>query len=371
MYFKRITPFISFTFLFLAASLKAFNPSDTTQTPADSVKQENKYLLIPVIVRSPVTRWGGGLAASYLFKYSKKDTVSRTSNFEFLGLYTENKQTVLVLGCNIYSPNENYILRWRNSYSRFPDKFWGLGNKTPFANEESYIYSQFLVNPQLLRKITRKFYAGLFYELQRVYKVSYLQGGLFDQENIEGRNGSTVSGLGVILAWDSRNGAFSPNKGLFAQLSSVVFDKAIFSASNFITYIADVRKFVPVFQNHVLGFQFFGYFNQGTAPIRNLAMLGGSDIMRGYYAGRFRDNHLMACQMEYRAPLFWRLGVVAFAGAGRVAGKFSEFSFDGIKYSLGSGLRLALRPKEKLNLRVDYGFGNHSQGLYVTVGESF
>jgi len=117
--------------------------------------------------------------------------------------------------------------------------------------------------------------------------------------------------------------------------------------------------------------QYYGYFNHGNVPIRNLAMLGGSDVMRGYYAGRFRDNQLMSCQVEYRAPLFWRLGVVAFAGLGRVAKKMSDFSFNDLKYSMGSGLRIALKPKEKLNLRIDYGFGNHSRGLYVTIGESF
>jgi hypothetical protein len=35
------------------------------------------------------------------------------------------------------------------------------------------------------------------------------------------------------------------------------------------------------------------------------------------------------------------------------------------------GLRYALRPREKLNLRVDAGFGKQSQGTYVNIGEAF
>jgi hypothetical protein len=353
---------------FMVLTLTSFGQ----QPEPDSIAQApDRYLLIPVVMRSPVTRWSAGLASSYLYRYSKKDTVTRTSNLEFLGLKTQNRQTVLVLGANVYTREEKYILRWRNSFSHFPDKFWGLGNSTPASNKEPYLYSQFLINPQLMRKISYKFYTGIFYELQRVYNMSYQQGGLFDQDKIVGRGSSTVSGLGLILAWDSRNNAFSSSKGLFAQLSVVNFNRVIRSDYNFVTYIADVRKFIPLFKKHALGFQFYGYFNRGSSPIRNLAMLGGSDIMRGYYAGRYRDNDLMAGQIEYRLPLFWRIGIVGFAGLGRVADKIQDFSYRGLKYSVGSGLRIALKPKEKLNLRIDYGFGNNTQGLYVTVGESF
>jgi hypothetical protein len=87
--------------------------------------------------------------------------------------------------------------------------------------------------------------------------------------------------------------------------------------------------------------------------------------------GRYRDKHLVAVQAEYRIPIYKRIGMVVFGGLGEVAPNFSQFSFYGLKPSFGSGLRIALKQKEKLNLRLDYGIGYHSTAAYVIVTEAF
>jgi outer membrane protein assembly factor BamA len=360
-------------FLVLCLVFKPF--CSEADIPGDSLvsKQTRKgrWLILPIVLRSPVTKWGVGVAQSYIFPASQRDSVSRASNIESLALYTQNKQIVLLMGCNIYTHDERYIIHWRNSFSNFPDKFWGVGNFTPASNEESYIYKQFLINPQVLRKLSRKFYSGLFYEYQKVFEVDYIAGGRFDTENIPGRGGSTVSGLGIIFAWDSRDHAFSPGNGFFVQVTAAQFSQVFKSEYNFANYQLDLRNFYTLFKKHVLAFQVMGYLTSGNVPLRNLALLGGSDIMRGYYAGRYRDRHILASQVEYRLPIYKRIGIVGFAGGGRVSDKVKNFSFRGIRYSVGGGLRIALKPADKLNLRIDYGVGYQSSGLYVTVSEAF
>jgi outer membrane protein assembly factor BamA len=361
--------------LFLIAYLLLTVFRSIADTPGDSLvlapDRKGRWLVLPIILRSPVTKWGLGIAQSYIFPASKSDSISRASNIESLALYTQNKQMVLLLGCNIYTRDERYIIHWRNSLSNFPDKFWGIGNFTPESNKESYVYKQFLINPQVLRKISRKFYTGLFYEYQKVFEVNYTSGGRFDREQVSGRAGSAVSGLGIILAWDSRDHAFSPGKGFFLQLTAAQFAQVFKSEYDFINYQLDLRNFYTLFKKHVIAFQVIGYLTQGNVPLRNLALLGGSDIMRGYYAGRYRDKDILASQVEYRLPIYKRLGMVGFAGGGRVSDKLKNFSLRGIRYSVGGGLRLALKPGDKLNLRVDYGVGYRSSGLYVTVSEAF
>jgi hypothetical protein len=44
---------------------------------------------------------------------------------------------------------------------------------------------------------------------------------------------------------------------------------------------------------------------------------------------------------------------------------------DGFHYAAGAGLRLMVSKSEKLNLRIDYGFGKQSGGLYVILKEAF
>ncbi len=342
---------------------------------SDSVKQEKikRFLYFPLIQKSIETGWGAGAAGSYFFKTThRKDSLVRTSNIEALGLYTVKQQFVGVLGFNIYFPDEKYILKWRNTYSHFPDKFWGFGNNTPDSNEENYVFSQIFINPQLIRKVYKDFYVGISYELQKVYNLEYKAGGLFDQENVPGKQGGIVSGAGVVIAWDTRDNAFYCTKGTYAQLMVLDFDSSIGSDFAYVNYVIDFRKFWAVRnKKDVFAVQYFGYLNSGEVAIRNMAILGGSDIMRGYFEGRYTDKNLVAFQGEYRMPLPYGFGLAAFVGYGEVFKYAREFKIRELKYSWGGGIRYALNKTEKLNLRVDYGFGENTSGWYFTVRESF
>jgi len=110
----------------------------------------------------------------------------------------------------------------------------------------------------------------------------------------------------------------------------------------------------------------------GNTPVRDLASMGSSSYMRGYYDGRFTDRSMVAFQTEFRVPVKGRWGFTTFAGVGRVGSSLGDaLQFSNLKPSFGVGLRYALRPKEKLNLRIDAGFGKQSQGTYINIGEAF
>ena len=121
----------------------------------------------------------------------------------------------------------------------------------------------------------------------------------------------------------------------------------------------------------MLAWQGLGIFSFGSVPYRNLAVLGGNSIMRGYYAGRYRDKKFLGTQVEYRFPVYKRFSGVTFASAGQVAGELSEISFSEFKFAGGAGLRFAVLPKEKLNLRLDVAHGNETINYYIVLSESF
>jgi hypothetical protein len=109
----------------------------------------------------------------------------------------------------------------------------------------------------------------------------------------------------------------------------------------------------------------------GDVPFQLLPRLGGQDIMRGTYQGRYRDRHLLAAQAEYRVELWRRIGVVAFVGAGQVADRLGAVALDDLHYSLGGGLRVMIDQRERMNLRLDLGRGRGASGTYISAGESF
>jgi len=75
--------------------------------------------------------------------------------------------------------------------------------------------------------------------------------------------------------------------------------------------------------------------------------------------------------MEYRMSVWKRFGAVGFASVGKVAHKLSDFTLKNLKYAYGFGIRFAIDPEERLNIRLDFGFTKDSSGVYFTVMEAF
>lgn len=342
-------------------------PRKDTVKPATT----RNLLAFPFVVKSLETNWGFGGIAARFFKTVPHDTSIRTSDVNLLGLYTLRKQLILVLNATLYFPKEERIARFQASYSYFPDKFWGIGNHTHYTAEENFSQRQFFINPQFLQRVHKKLYLGVSYEYQHSGAISYTPGGLFDKENIAGRYGANTSGIGPILSWDTRNSAYSPTRGFFAEMQYIWFGKAIGSDYNFTVMNIDLRKFIAITDKSVLALQGLAGLTDGNTPFRKLEELGGSDMMRGFYGGRYTDKCLMAYQAEFRQFLFWRIGVVGFASTGEVSPDLSHFELSGLHFAYGGGLRFMISKEEKLNIRIDYGVANHSNAFNVQFREAF
>lgn len=361
-----------FISVLLTVSLSSF--CQQPPTPVDSLTvlpHPRNLLVFPFVVRSLETDWGFGGISARFFKAGKRDTATRTSDVNLLALYTLRKQLIIVLSSTIFFPKEERIARFQASYSYYPDRFWGLSNHSSRQAEEPFTQKQFFINPQFLQRVHRKLYIGLTYEFQHTAPVLYQQGGIFDKEDIVGRFGGNTSGIGPILSWDTRNNAYSPDRGVFAEMQYVWFDQHIGSDFNLRVFNLDFRKFFHLSDRSVLALQGIAGLTSGNTPFRKLEELGGSDIMRGYYQGRYTDKCLTAYQAEYRRMLFWRIGIVAFASTGEVSPNLSSFRLDGFHYAYGGGVRFVLSKEEKLSLRVDYGLAKHSSGFYVQLREAF
>ncbi|MCK9403352.1 MAG: outer membrane protein assembly factor [Chitinophagaceae bacterium] len=332
-----------------------------------------KHLMVfPVVARSIETGWSFGTAGSYTFHLSKQDTVSRTSNLQLLLLYSAKKQLVTAINGSQYFDKEKYIVNEQISFSSYPDKFWGIGTHTPDNAEEPYQFKQYYVYLHVLRKLAPHLFAGLLFEMQKVWKVTYQAGGLFEQLKVPGRDGYLIAGLGASLTYDKRNNAFAPDNGVFCQFSFNHFDKILGSQFNYTNFVLDLRKYFPIFSKQVLALQFFSFNNTGEVPVRSLASFGGANKMRGYYEGRYKDMNQLVIQGEYRFPVYKRFSAVAFAGGGNVSNQLRDYSLNDFKFSYGGGIRFALNKKEKLNLRIDYGIGQgKNNGFYLQLGEVF
>ena len=344
-----------------------------SQIKQDTSKKVN-VLPLPLVFRSPETWWALGMSGSVSFKTSfKNDSLTRTSSIQVLGLFTERKQNIQAIDATIYFPKEKYILYLQSSHTFFPDKYWGLGPNTS-DDFEPYRFEQIYFSSHFKRKAAKNSFVGILYELQSLYNMNYIPNGRFDSTITLGKNGSFVSGFGGSLGYDTRNSGFWPTKGIFIQTLITYFNTYFGSQFNDLKTIIDLRYFKQTFYNQVLALQFYSYSNAGQAPIRELAMLGGSGNLRGFYQGRYRDNSMISGIAEYRIPIYKRLAACVFFGGGKVYTEIKELDnfYEKMKYSYGGGLRFAVLKNEKLNLRLDYGYFNKlNSGFYFTIGECF
>lgn len=354
--------------LFIASLCSLFATAQTS----DSSKNV-KYLAIPVLFRTPETGWAYGLSASANFKTTnRRDTLTRTSVITALGIFSQREQNVQGIDATIYFPKEKYILYFQSSHSYFPDKFWGIGNNTKNTNEEKYAFEQLVISPHLKRRVFKRLFVGVIADYQSVLKVNYKQAGVFDTSLFIGKSPYQVLGYGLTLSYDTRNYAFWPTKGFFVQSQYLTYNKGFVSDYSFQKWMMEARVFIPLFKGHILAAQVYNCTTFGDTPYRSLINLGGQGNLRGFYQGRYRDKAMYSGIMEYRAHLFWKISAVAFVGAGDVYNDFNKINTNTIKYSYGAGLRLSVLEKEKLNLRIDYGyFDKYNKGFYFTVGECF
>jgi len=114
----------------------------------------------------------------------------------------------------------------------------------------------------------------------------------------------------------------------------------------------------------------------GAAPYLDLPATAANDrSARGYGEGRYRGEHLVYGEVEYRSTLTpgGLLGFVAFLNTTTVdSADSSERPFDGFAPGAGTGLRVLLNKRSRTNLCADYGWGkNGSRGFYLGIQEAF
>ena len=260
----------------------------------------------------------------------------------------------------------------QSSHSYFPDKFWGIGENTKDSNEEKYAFENFIFFSHLKRQFVRHLFFGAMLDYQNIIKIKYNSGSLFDNEIFFGKKPYEVFGIGLSVSYDTRNFTFWPTKGIFLQSQFTSYNKELLSDFSFNKLILEGRFFKTIFKKQILAFQVYNLFTFSNTPFRSFATLGGQNNLRGFYQGRFRDKSLSTIIFEYRTYLFWKLSAVAFFGAGNTYSSFDQLQHSGLKYSFGAGLRLSMLEKERINLRLDYGYyDKYNQGFYFTIGECF
>lgn len=175
------------------------------------------------------------------------------------------------------------------------------------------------------------------------------------------------SGVVITSIYDSRDYRLNATKGWLFQLDAGLYQNDQFDS--FSTYNIELANYIDLGSTPgLIAWQVQGHLTSGDVPWNLLPDLGGSDAMRGYIRGRYRDEQMMMGQVEYRLPIFQRYGMVFWGSVGSVAPKVSELT-DTLLTAYGTGFRFKI--KDNINLRFDVGVGENDTNFYLNVNEVF
>jgi outer membrane protein assembly factor BamA len=337
------------------------------------------FMPLPFLRYSQEVGMEFGVGALYSTYLDKADPLNRSSNFATILSVSTKKQYNVTFKGDIWTKNNDYHiiadLRMRST----PFDFFGIGNQTLEASKDRVVQHQFRTGLDVEKNIFPFAYTGVSIGFERNTFRDVDAGGIIDTDpRVLDKTGGSAAYIGASQTYDTRNSNNYPTRGFFGrvtyQYAPEIFGKEDFSGSQIRLVL---KNFWPLAKKLVLGVNGVFYTIQGNeVPFYVLPQLGNEDIMRGYYAGRYRDENLIAAQTELRYRFSNRFGVVVFAGGGRVF-QNGDFSLKQFKPSVGGGMRYFFDPAKGLSVRADYGIGEkrpneaRQSGFYLSLAEAF
>lgn len=338
------------------------------------LKRTNKkvrFQVLPSVYYTPETRLAFGAVGIVSFKFDSQDSVLMLSKITPSFIYTQNKQMLSNINYDLHV-NRKWWVYGDLGYFDYPYFFSGVGN-----NHEGDFYEWYdATYPKLSLNIYRKVISdsisvGLKYAFQES-DITPEPNGILENGFYSGNHGSTQSSLGLGLRYDSRSHIWSSVSGWYTDFSFMVSDSEIGASFSDQFATLDIRKYFSISpKQDVFALQFYSELHTGSVPFNLMALLGGSEQMRGYRKGVFRDRAMLVYQAEYRSRLLFKYFALAgFASIGGIGDNLTDANKN-YRYTAGAGIRYTPLPKERLFLRFDYAWGENTEGFYISVGEAF
>jgi len=356
--------------IYLALYMGALYAQSESDSTAGYETTLNAY---PYAYYTPETQLAFGAGGVVTF-FTQKNAVINPSNVTFSGFYSTIKTYELSLVSNLYFDQNKFASSIDIRFGHKIDRYYGTGNNTDnIGTKAEYVLDNVggTIDFQIPAQVVVSDRSGLVLEY-RDYKIPDIKENPYLQDDsLSGYSGGKVSGVGLVWVWDTRDQVFFPNSGGMTQAKVLFYTQDLGSDYTFSWLEVNSRRYWAFLTDHVLAVQVFLQTVGGNPPFYKLPALGGSRVMRGYFEGRYRDRDYFAWQIEYRQYFWWRFGFVAFAGMGDVVDDLTRLALHYLKPSYGAGLRFLFNEEQKINLRVDVGFGKGTNGVYFGIEEAF
>ena len=270
-------------------------------------------------------------------------------------------------------------------------RFYGLGNRSVASDQTNFTSEQEVLQAQIGLNLTRAW--QLQYTV-RTRAFDVLPGTLPNIPSIyplfpELRGLHTTKELlnRVSVVYDTRDDVTVPSRGMeWVAYGGLASRGGIFNDSLYSETGVDGRVFQPLGRTTILAFHTAIRYmpNAQHAPFwalstlgGSLSLVGGTQPLRGYGAGRFYDRNAFSATVEVRqkvgsiaiAATRLDLEVAPFLDIGRVFGGLDDLPLSELHKIVGIGFRGVARPF--VVGYVDVGYGNEGAAVFSGIGYPF
>lgn len=299
-----------------------------------------------------------GVLAAGLYRTDRRDTLSSPSNITLFGNISISGYYYVGISGNSFFKHNRHRLDYELGFRSQPTSFWGLGYEAAAHNPPgSYTAKKYTVDMQYKYALMKHVYVG------GTLNFNYTKAkDMTTPQYLNGQNPNyTATGIGTFIEYDSRDIVTQPFSGLYASVNAIVYPQFLGNCRDMLWRVkVTVDYYHRLWRDAVVAVDLYGEFNSFRTPWTMYAMLGGNFRMRGYYEGRFNDLDMITAQVEIRQRIYRRIGCAVWGGAGNVFRSFRDFDWGKTLPNYGVGLRWEL--KKRMNIRLDYGFGNRIDG---------
>ncbi|HBH23495.1 MAG TPA: hypothetical protein DDY13_08735 [Cytophagales bacterium] len=320
---------------------------------------------------------GGGLL--YTFTTNPDNKELQRSSIPLLGSISTRKNITLSSIMNTFWLDDQLRVKLIAKFSNVNDDYFGVGyetNQSIDRGKETSQYNRilFYLQPKVDLRLLTNFYGGVSFVYSNL-KVRETNPVMEEDENFQNFGPEIIeTGFAVNLTFDSRDIVVNAYKGWFVNLSYYLTTEFFGGNQNYQVIEYDLRYYRSLNRlGNTLAFRAYGRQAFGEVPYSGMTLIGSTDLLRGYLNGQYRDKAGLAVIGEWRYMFLnkervkGKHGIATWLGTGSIAQNLGTLS--NWLPNAGIGYRLELQPR--MNLRIDFGFGRNSSGLYFNFSESF
>ena len=212
------------------------------QSSRDSTKNL-KISAFPVAFYTPETAFGFGGISIATFHLKGEPRETRPSSIQLGASYTTKNQILLYAPFEFYKDSESWRLEGELGFYKYFYNFFGVGIDSREEDEETYEVTFPRARLSLLREVKPGLFLGLGYQFDAFSNLKIEEGGILEASEVPGKRDGTVSNLGVLAFYDTRDDIFFPTKGVFIQGNIFTSSGLLGSSFNYSKYELDSRYY--------------------------------------------------------------------------------------------------------------------------------